>query len=432
MSGGSEVIGIVGGGAAGALTAIHLERAAARPVRVVIIEPRAELGGGVAYSTTDLGHLLNVRAECLSALPGEPGHFSSWARQQGLTNGQPFLPRAWYGHYLRSLLGRVEHIRARAAHVSSRATGVQVALSNGACVTVDRVVLATGPSPTAWPEGLGGGDRRWIEDPWVPGVLERLHPDEPVLLLGTGLTAVDVCLSLQAAGHGQIFATSRHGLLPSSHPQEPFSQPIVVPPVGDSARALLGWARTTAEQMGDWRLFVDALRPCTDEVWGGVASTERARLLRHVRRRWEVLRHRMPPSVAERIGTMCETGQLTIVPGGVRSAENSTGGVVVTLAGRQLRVGAVINCTGPSMDVRRTRDPLVRCLLASGVARPGPLNLGLDAEDNGSLRGTNGALWVVGPLRRGPLWESTAIPDIRTQAAALPRSLEQTDVLVGV
>jgi uncharacterized NAD(P)/FAD-binding protein YdhS len=170
----------VGGGAAGAIAAIHLERRAGRRVRVVIIEPRAELGGGVAYSTTDLGHLLNVRAECLSALPDQPGHFSAWAAQRTPTNGQPFLPRAWYGQYLRSLLGQVEHIRARAAHVGPCAAGVQIALSNGTNLIVDRVVLATGPSPTTFPEGLGGGELRWIEDPWVPGVLDGLRPDEPV------------------------------------------------------------------------------------------------------------------------------------------------------------------------------------------------------------------------------------------------------------
>jgi uncharacterized NAD(P)/FAD-binding protein YdhS len=127
-----------------------------------------------------------------------------------------------------------------------------------------------------------------------------------------------------------------------------------------------------------------------------------------------------------------QTGQLTIVPGGVRSAQNTTSEVNVTLVDRQLRVGAVINCTGPCVDVRRTRDPLIRCLLESGVARPGPLNLGLETGVGGCLPGTNDALWVVGPLRKGRQWETTAIPDIRTQAAELPHSIRQTDVFVGV
>jgi uncharacterized NAD(P)/FAD-binding protein YdhS len=48
------------------------------------------------------------------------------------------------------------------------------------------------------------------------------------------------------------------------------------------------------------------------------------------------------------------------------------------------------------------------------------------------MRGTEDALWVVGPLRRGRRWETTAIPEIRTQAADLSRFLWRTDALVSV
>lgn len=427
----SEVVAIIGGGASGVLTAAHLHLAGPGSMRVVLIEPKAELGEGIAYGTTDLGHLLNVRAGCLSALPDEPGHFTAWAQRHTVADDRTFLPRVWYGKYLRSMLGPIEHIRARAVQVSPRAAGAQITLSDGARHTVDRVILASGSSPTTWPEGLGGGVRRWVEDPWVPGVLTNLHPDEPVLLIGTGLTAVDVSLSLHAAGHRQIVATSRHGLLPGVHPKEPFAPLIVAPPNRPSARCLLAWARTTADEVGDWRPVVDALRSHSDGLWGELAMGERIRLLRHLQRRWEVLRHRMPPSVAAHVEAMRETGQLTIVPGGIRSAQTTSRGVDVTLADRRRQVGAVINCTGPSGDIRRSRDHLVRHLLDSGVARPGPLFLGLDTDARGCLRHTNDALWVVGPLRRGQRWESTAIPEIRMQAAELSRSLRGTDALVN-
>jgi uncharacterized NAD(P)/FAD-binding protein YdhS len=427
----SEVVAIVGGGASGVLAAAHLQRAEPGRGRVVIVEPKAGLGEGVAYSTTDLGHLLNVRAGRLSALPDEPDHFTTWARQHTIADGQSFLPRAWYGEYLRSLLEPVEHIRAQAVDISPDSAGANIALSDGTRHRVDRVVLAPGSSPSAWPEGLGGSRRRWVNDPWLPGVLADLDPGDPVLLVGTGLTAVDVALSLEAAGHWQVFATSRHGLLPAAHPEKPFAPPPAVPPSRPSARSLLAWARATAEEVGDWRPVVDALRPHTDELWGAMATAERLRLLRHVQRRWEVLRHRMAPSVAARISVMRETGQLTVAPGGVRSARTTRRGIDITLADRRLRVGTVINCTGSSADVRRSRNPLVRRLLDRGVTRPGPLFLGLDTDAHGCVRGTDDALWVVGPLRRGRHWETTAIPEIRMQALDLCRSLWRADVLVG-
>jgi len=146
---------------------------------------------------------------------------------------------------------------------------------------------------------------------------------------------------------------------------------------------------------------VDALRPHTDAIWGALSEAERRRLLRHVQRRWEVLRHRMAPSVATRVSTLRQSGQLAVVTGGVRSARISGGGIDVVLADRTVRFGAVVNCSGPPPDIRRSGHPLIRALLARGVVRPGPLGLGLDTDDNGIIPGTDRRLWLVGPLRRG-------------------------------
>ena len=144
------------------------------------------------------------------------------------------------------------------------------------------------------------------------------------------------------------------------------------------------------------------------------------------------LRHRMAPAAGERLAEMCASGQLSVVPGGVGEAHAAPCGVDITLADRQLRAGVIVNCTGPSTDVRRTRDPLVRSLLSNGVAKPGPLNLGLATDDHGILPGTSGALMAVGPLRRGHRWETTAVPDIRGQAADLSILLRSERALVGV
>ncbi len=222
MSPSPETVGIIGGGASGALAAIHLLRESPVPVRVVVVEPRAALGRGVAYGTADVGHLLNVRAGCMSAFPDEPDHFVQWAHRLSDTDARAFLPRAWYGEYLRSMLGPVDHVRARVADVVRDGSRVAMVLDGGSVVPCDRMVLAPGPPPPRWPVPLGGPGGRWIEDPWAPGALAELGPEEPVLLVGTGLTAVDIALGLGAAGHQRIVATSRHGLLPAAHPDEPF------------------------------------------------------------------------------------------------------------------------------------------------------------------------------------------------------------------
>jgi uncharacterized NAD(P)/FAD-binding protein YdhS len=426
-----EVVAIVGGGASGVLSAMHLLRAGPAPIQIVIVEPRAELGRGPAYGTTDLEHLLNVRAENLSALPDVPDDFTQWAQQRTTADAHSFLPRAWYGEYLRSQLPSVEHVRARAVDVAPWSGRVQVSLADGTSRRVDRVILSLGSSPPVWPKRLGGTGSRWVGDPWSPDLLTDLCPANPVLLVGTGLTAVDVALSLHAAGHRQIFATSRHGLLPGAHADGPLGPVRVIPPSQPTARSLLTWARATAAEVGDWRPVIDALRPHTNELWGALAESERVRLLHHVHRRWEVLRHRMAPRVASRIETMREAGHLTVLPGGIRSARTTPHFIEVSLADCCLRVGTVINCAGSPADVRRSVDPLVRRLLDHRVAYSSPLHLGISTDARGCLHNTGDALWLVGPLRRGRTWETTAIPEIREQAASLPEALWRVNAMAG-
>jgi uncharacterized NAD(P)/FAD-binding protein YdhS len=426
------MVAVVGGGASGVLTAIHLQRESPVPVRVVIFEPRGELGQGIAYGTTNLGHLLNVRAGCMSALPDEPDHFTTWVGRRTVSaDDRSFLPRAWYADYLRSLLQPVEHCSERVDDIEAVGGRVQILLSNGTRRSFDRAVLAPGSSPPVWPGGLGGAGKRWIADPWARGALSRLPLDRPVLLVGTGLTAVDTALSLRAAGHRQVIATSRHGLLPCAQPDQPYPPLRLDPPVRATARSLLAWARVHATGSGGWGPIVDALRPLTDDLWGAMPNSERIRILRHVQRRWEVVRHRMAPSVAARVGAMREAGELTIVPGGVHSARPASDGIDVVLTDGSVRVGAIVNCTGPCPDVHHSVDPLVRRLLTRRVVRPGVLGLGLDTDTGGCLPHTDGRLWLVGPLCRGGRWETTAIPEIRDQAASLPRSLWRVDALLG-
>jgi uncharacterized NAD(P)/FAD-binding protein YdhS len=427
----AEVVTVVGGGASGVLVAHQLLRQATTPIRVIVVEPRAELGRGVAYGTSNPLHLLDVRAGCMGAEPDVPGGFVDWARQHDITDGQAFLPRARYGDYLRLLLGPVDHVRAEAVDVLPTGRGVDVVLANGSVVAGDRVVLAPGPSPQQWPAPLRANGRRWISDPWAPGALTGLRPDAPVLLVGTGLTAVDVALSLEAAGHGEIVAVSRHGLLPLAHSARPLPVSGLEPPIDASPRRLLAWARESASVTGDWRPVVDALRPLADELWAGLDEAGRRQLHSHLHRRWETVRHRMAPSVAARVRQLQASGRLSVLGGGVRSARNALRGVEVRLPGRSLRVGAVVNCTGAQPDVRWTNNHLVRELLATRVVRPGPLGLGLATTVDGCIPGTDGRVWLVGPLRRGDRWETTAIPEIRAQAAALPRLLWPEGAVVG-
>jgi uncharacterized NAD(P)/FAD-binding protein YdhS len=409
---------VIGAGASGTLAAVHLARAVDR---VLLIEGSRRFGVGVAYGTTDDVHVLNVPAAGMSAYPDDPWHFARWAR----CGPGEYVARHRYASYLETALDEagpaVERVPAHAVGAVPGRCGVVIELGDGRALGAHAAVLALGNFPPVPPAGLPPGltaSPCYVPDPWRPGALEGYPRDAPVVLIGSGLTAVDVALALVERGHrGPIDAVSRHGLLPRAHrpgwrerPVDPFPLPSGPLTLG----RLLRRFREQLDATGDWREVVDSMRPVTSRVWGCLSVADQRRFLHHLARPWEVHRHRMAPSVAARVHMLVSTGRLTVSAGGVSSD-------VLRRAGR------VVNCTGSSCDVTRRRDRLVTGLLRTGVARPGPHRLGFDVAADGALVDAQGRpshrLFTLGPLCRGRRWETTAVPEIRVQAAALAERL---------
>ena len=95
-------VAVIGGGASGTLTAIHLMASRAHDLTVTLHDASGELGKGLAYGTSDRRHLLNVRSRHMSAFPDIPSDLVEWARRTGRQpDAQAFLPRRDYAVYLR-------------------------------------------------------------------------------------------------------------------------------------------------------------------------------------------------------------------------------------------------------------------------------------------------------------------------------------------
>jgi uncharacterized NAD(P)/FAD-binding protein YdhS len=251
---------------------------------------------------------------------------------------------------------------------------------------------------------------------------------------------VDVALQLSASAPGrELVALSRGGLLPHAHRAGGAapSQGVPVPDPTASLPALLRFVRTAAEVAevagGDWRDAVNALRPVTTELWQALPLAEQRRFLARVARFWDVHRHRLAPEIAAAHDGLRASGRLSLARGRIRGVTESPAGLAIQLrerasgTSRTLEVAAVVNCTGPDGDVRGGGSHLLAALCGGGSARPHPLGLGLDKAPDGALldeRGrASGTLFALGPLRRGELWESTAVPEIRAQAQALAQRL---------
>jgi uncharacterized NAD(P)/FAD-binding protein YdhS len=453
-------VAIIGGGASGSLCAANLLRQATNPTLIRLAERSGEPGRGVAYGTTNPVHLLNVPAGKMSAWPDRPDDFVGWLTLNDPTvlerkpdPARLFAPRPSYRRYLQSVLAdaetlawpgvSLERISDEAVSLEADSIGFRLTFASGRSVAADRVVLTSGYSPpkdvpvanTAFYES-----QRYLGDAWSASALERIKPDESVLLLGAGLTMVDVAVALQANGHrGAIHAISRHGIFPLAHgPTAVHAGLVPVDRTTATARSLMRRLReevraARAATGQDWRGVVDAQRPITTALWQNLPTVERQRFVRHAMPYWEVHRHRIAPEVAAIINRLHESGQLTVRAGRVRDFRENEGGVDVNIRQRGrgadtvVRVGVVINCTGAGMDYRAERPALIDSLIGQGLARPNALGYGLDSAPNGAVRDARGeptpGLFTVGVLRKGDLWESTAIPELRTQAAALGKLL---------
>jgi uncharacterized NAD(P)/FAD-binding protein YdhS len=435
---------VVGGGASGVLAAVNLSRALGRGAEIVIVEKSATPGRGLAYATRDPNHLLNVRVSNMSAFPNDPDHFFRWLQTHGPAQGIGcsthfcFVPRKVYGAYLESLyeaalMETVRAVTATAVAVTPTVTGVAVRFDDGSRFEGRAAVLATGHDAKP-PRGDG------IVDAWDPAATAGIPDGDEVLILGTGLTMVDVVLTLRRQGHrGRITALSRRGLAPMTHAAStPLAIPVSDVPFGAPLSAMLGWLRRVvrrAEAEGaSWRGAIDGLRPRTRALWEAMTDEQRARFLRHARPWWDIHRHRMAPTVAETIENLVADRRLQIVAGRLLSAEpDAAGGTTVTLRRRRqerperLTVTRVIDATGLPGDPSRSPNPVLRSLFEAGHARLGPLDLGLDLADDYALIDragrTSDRLFAVGPLGRGAFWEMIAIPDIRQQCAELADDL---------
>jgi uncharacterized NAD(P)/FAD-binding protein YdhS len=358
----------------------------------------------------------------MSADPADPDHFVRWARRRGQSVGPAdFLSRRDYGLYLREALDEAAaanpgRLTFRSARTAALEPEWSVILDDGSWVRADDVVLTIGNPLGAQPSALAAAHPGYIADPWQPGVLEVLPVDAPVLLVGTGLTAVDVTLTLTIgkARTAPITAVSRRGQLPLTHTVN--AVPPAAPFLDDCAtlRDVIRTVRASVGEAEDWRAVVDGLRPYLDELWVSLTPAEQEAFLRHLARPWECHRHRMAPLVGQCIEMLLEDGSLVVESGGIRPETDLSG------------YAAVINCAGPG-KLPASANPLVAELLADGLVRVGPHELGLDIDGAGRLVGADGrpqqGLWLVGPLRRGARWETTAVPEIRAQAHRLSTDL---------
>lgn len=441
-------ITIIGGGASGTLLAVNLlKNTGDVPVEVNLIERRSRVGRGVAFGTMQASHLLNVPCGRMGAFPDEIDHFHNWLTANGHENDpHDFVPRRLFGEYLRDVFDketispkpnvRLNLIDDEAVDMSVNGSSAEVMLRSGEIVPSHNVVLAFGnfkpPHPSV--ADLSFVDSPdYFQNPWGADLYESIAPNDTIFIVGTGLSMIDVALHLHTTGHtGKISAISTRGMLPAVH-KLGYTYPSFyddikgMTRITDILKAVRRHAKKAEADGSNWRAVIDSLRPATQQMWLDLPLAEKKYFMQHLSRYWNVARHRMPAEAAEVLDEMQKNQTLEILRGRLKGIDETEGGFHIryTKDGIEMHSTAniLVNCIGSQANFAKIESTFVENLIDRNHIRNDELSLGIAAAPDGRVVDKNGefsnVVYTLGTALKGTLWETTAIPEIRTQARDL-------------
>ncbi len=457
-------VAVIGGGFSGAVFAIHLSRTAERPLDIFIVEPRAELGRGLAYDSANPDHRMNAPLGLHFIYPDDPDYQQRWYIEQDrlardpdaeVADGALFPRRADYGAFIAAELARhqasntsgstIRHHREAVCRLDRNDAGVTLSLGNGELLPAEMAVLTTSNEKPAPPTLFASLETHsaFINDPWDEARLRSISASGSVLVMGMAQTAADVIATLLGRGHkGPIEAVSRRGLRPRRRPLGgKLPQPItdrIMRPVSyfaeaygrhDTVLSVLRTLRAATRRDENWTPSFDDLRDSLRDVWPDLPIAEKRRFQRHLRTWYDVHRFRLPPQIEARLDWAEANGQLTFEAARIIGAAADGDRLRITRrprgASRTRESGhdAVINCTGLDHDPAHAANPLIRNLLADGLARPHPTRLGFDVDDQCRALNASGAadplLRIVGPLTLGRFGDPLGAPFIAAHIARI-------------
>ncbi|MTH77140.1 FAD/NAD(P)-binding protein [Paracoccus aestuariivivens] len=459
---------IIGGGFSGASLAWQLAEMRAQAV-ITVVEPRSELGRGLAYSTNEPTHRINVPAHRMSLDPERREDFLEWlteAEEQGrldhdrqsvTEHGERFPRREVFGRYVSERLaphletGTIRHIRARVGDVERALDGSLVLmLSDESRIRADIVVLATGHPAPAVPKPVAGltGAAQLIADPYDPVRLAEVDKDARILVLGAALTSADVIATLDRLGHqGRITCISRHGLRSRGHGQITRDSQVdfVNPPIRRASELLRAVRHAVVDDQAQgqsWHATFYRLRQQGPQIWAGLDAANRARLLRHLRTLWDVHRYRLAPQVEVVLNRLVADGRLEYVAGHVLATERDGEAVRVSWrerGGETRRTESfdkIIVTTGPAQGRCIDWNPALGALARLGLVTPDPLGLGLATTETCRAIDASGAasqrVLIAGPLARGHIGELVGAPECAIQVSAIAAEIVKQAILAPI
>lgn len=443
---------IVGGGVAGCLTAIQIHKIQPRLKIIIIEREMGKIVRGVAYSKHFIHQPLNVRVKGMSADPDNPVHFENWLTENQTRypyfefDRNSFVARSIYGDYLEEYFGGIKNksegkINVREGAVDSilySDDGFRVITSTGE-FHPRIVVLSSG---NFLPKDLSVdthhlSSENYFRNPWKAGLPDEIKPTKDVFIVGSGLTAVDIILGLRAKNHtGKIHLLSRNGYLPLPH-KDPakhfFSDPSVLLS-GDIYKlfsAIRKEVKSINDPFKDWQDVMDSMRAFTSVSWQKLPDEHKKIFLSRLKPFWEIHRHRIPERSLILLEDLKKKNKLFHHRGKLQEVRQRNENLSIHfIANKETKIvesSYLINCTGPDVDFKNQGSEFYQNLSTNLEIGTDQFRLGLNCTPKGILKRIDGSVfknfYCIGSLRKGILWETTAVSDIRMQAKEIAEEI---------
>lgn len=438
---------IIGTGASGVTTFVQLviklilNKKKRNPLSIILVEKDPDMGTGLAFGTGQEGHLLNTKASMMGIHAYEPMDFIQWMHinkaeilsvfPQTAIHPDSFPPRILYGRYLQEMLKKytrlaeakginVEYISAEVIDLIAKPKAVELNLSTGERLTACLAVIATGNPKSAAFRGLTA-HKNYLDSPWPTSqILNKIHKEATVGIIGSSLTAIDAVLTLVGNDHeGTINLFSRGGLLPRIQtPNEvPFNRKFLTLPnihalirkeertlrVKDLIRLFRLEAEHVLGHQVNWRDYVRKgkshlqlieedvslalngksifqhilydTRYDSYKIWRLLPEDQQVLFGKWIKDEVDINRHAMPLENGIKIMNLLKSGQLRVVSDSqnVQHDDKSKKFMLNAKNQEDIRVDYVINATGPSVQIKDMEDiPLLPAMLKRGLLKPHP------------------------------------------------------------
>jgi uncharacterized NAD(P)/FAD-binding protein YdhS len=455
-------IGIIGGGFSGTMLARHLVEQKKSFFSISIYNSNADFARGVAYNPRSSKLLLNVVAGKMSAFPDKPNHFLEWCLSKGIGNenaidllSSSFLSRSIYGNYLNDIWKETQEIAKKNGHnlnlIPSKANRInkedssfQIQSESGNEI-VDYLILATGNELPGNPQIRNVdffNSNLYQQNPWRIDI-SKINKEEPILILGNGLTMVDTVMELRENGFQQkIVSVSPNGfnILPHRNFSFQYNGPIKDLKEDKSLLELLSLFKSELKKLNEFGIsaepLIDALRPNTQGIWQTLTTEEKRIFMQRLRHLWGVARHRIPFSSYDYIQKERIAKRLEILAGKVDDLTINENSVLASIYDKKNKTelhsqfSQVINCTGPETKIEKTGNEILIQLKSDGFIVQDDLQLGIEVSDSYQIINSQNQvqenMFAIGGLLKGKLWESTAINELRVQTKRISLCIQGT------